>query len=493
VSIRAVDIINPLTRVIKALYNYRTLDGGRMMGVEWFKAGLGALVARVGGRSQRKGEDPSVPPGSLGLPILGETISYAKNPHEFFETRVAQYGPVFKTRLLGHNTACFTGPEAFTFFVNQPSFRREGANPGHVQELFCHDSLPLIDGAEHEGMRSAVMKAFDLEATETYLSIIETATLAHLKKWEEMGSFAWATEYKKLSASICAAILLGASPNGDNDHFVDVLDPFIAGVNALPINLPWTTYGKATKKRDLLLSYIDEAIAEHRENPHKDMLAELMMAKSNDGSQPSEQQLRAQMVHIFFAAYGNIYRVLTLMCMSLSQNPGVMDKARQEVVDHASEGRLTLQQLGRLRYLDQVTREVRRHNRIFASTFFDRVTMPVDYREYHIPNGWKATGGIYTTMQDTGVFTNPAVFDPDRFGPERAEDQRKANSYIPQGGGPMEGHRCPAEDFSTVLMKAVAALLLRSYKWELVPQDMTLSKEASPLPRDGLKVNFERP
>jgi cytochrome P450 len=458
----------------------------------WFKSIVGGLITSVRHLVLRmEKESSAVPPGSLGLPIIGETISYAINPHKFFETRATKYGPVFKTRLLGHNTVCFTGPEAFTFFASQPSFRREGANPGHVQELFCHYSLPLIDGVEHKTMRPAVMVAFSQEATETYLSIIETATLAHLEKWEQLKSFAWASEYKKLSASICAALLLGANPDADTDQFVTVLDPFIAGVNALPIKMPWTTYGRAVKQRDVLLSYIDEAIAKHQESFHKDMLAELMAARSSDGSQLSEQQLRAHIVHTFFAAYGNIYRVLTLMCMSLSQNPGVMERARREVMDHASEGQLTLEQLERLEYLEQVTREVRRHNRIFASTFFDRVTMPLDYNDYHITVGWKATGGIYTTMQDTSVFTNPDVFDPDRFGPERAEDQQKDNSYIPHGGGSMEGHRCPAEDFTTVLMKAVATLLIRSYKWELVPQDMRLNKEASPLPRDGLKVKFE--
>jgi cytochrome P450 len=218
----------------------------------------------------------------------------------------------------------------------------------------------------------------------------------------------------------------------------------------------------------------------------------MMNARSQDGSPLSQRQLRAQMVHNFFAAYGNIFRVLALMCMSLAQNPGVMERARKEVMEQAPHGTLSLNSLSLLTYLDRVVREVRRHNRIFASTFFDRVTVPVEYNGYQIPGGWKAIGGIFTTMQDNSVFTHPRLFDPERFSPERAEDQKKPNSYIPQGGGPMEGHRCPAEDLTTILMKAVAALLLRGYAWQLLPQDMNLNDEPSPLPRDGLKVRFER-
>ena len=120
--------------------------------------------------------------------------------------------------------------------------------------------------------------------------------------------------------------------------------------------------------------------------------------------------------------------MLTLMSMHLAQNSSVMDRARKEIKNSLSEGPISLEQLGQLTYLDQVTREVRRHSRIFASTFFDWVTEPFEYAGYHVPKGWKATGGIYTTMQDDTVFTHPNAFDPDRFAPERVEDERKENS-----------------------------------------------------------------
>ena len=95
-------------------------------------------------------------------------------------------------------------------------------------------------------------------------------------------------------------------------------------------------------------------------------------------------------------------------------------------------------------------------------------------------------------MQDGSVFNEPHRFDPDRFGPSRVEGQDSENAYVPQGGGGMEGHRCPAEDLTTILMQVVGVLLLRSYDWELLPQDLTLDSEPSPLPMDGLRVKIQR-
>lgn len=450
----------------------------------------GFLVFRFAKRTR---DDVKEPHGSLGLPIIGETLGYIRSPHKFFETRVKKYGPVFKTKLIGKSVVCFTGPEAFTFFANQPSFRREGANPGHIQELLYQHSLPLIDGPEHLAMRNLVMQAFEAHAMPEYLAAIEQITQDYLKQWERKGTFAWVSEYKKLSASICAALLLGNEYTEPDEELVGTLESFMAGLTALPIKLPFTKYGRALKSRDRLLVLIDDAIRRERggRDSNNSVLTGLLNAKDDGGKTLSEQQLRAQMVHMFFAAYGGIFRVLTLMSMSLAQNPSVRERAQNEIVERYPDGAITLEQLFGLSYLDQVTKEVRRYNRIFASTFFDWVTEPVEYNGFHIPEGWKATGGIYTTMQDESVFSDPGVFDPDRFAPGRVEDQTKENSYIAQGGGPVEGHRCPAEDLTTILMKAVGVLLLRDYDWQLLSQ-VSLTNEPSPMPRDGLRVRFSR-
>lgn len=452
------------------------------------------LVSKAAGlmRKRRTSQVDRLPPGSMGLPFIGETLSYIKNTHRFFETRFTKHGPVFKTSILGKPVVCFTGSEAFTFFATKPYFNREGANPRHVQELFSWRSLPLIEGDDHLKMRNLVLQAFRHEALDIYVQNIHDVTLSYLQRWEHDVDFAWVSEYKKMSASICDSLFNGAETGVSNDRFAQVLDSFIAGVTALPITLPWTKYGRALRSRNKLLSHIDNAISSHRQRPFEDILTELLAAESEDGTQFSQEQLRAVIVHMYFAAYGNIFRVLTLLCMNLAQNPEVMERAREEVLKHTPEGPLDLELLGRLSFLDQVTREVRRHNRIFASTFFDWVTEPFEFHGYHVPKGWKAVGCIYTTMQDANVFSNPDQFDPDRFGPDRAEDHRKENSYIPQGGGPMEGHRCPAEDLTTLLMKVVGVLLLRRYNWKMPPQDLSLNDESSPLPRDGLKVKFVR-
>lgn len=439
-------------------------------------------------------DDRDLPPGSLGWPFLGEALTYARNPHKFFESRARKHGSVFKTRILGSDIVCFVGPEPFTHFVDNPNFTRDGGAPGHVQELLCQRSLPLLGGDEHASLRDKVAQVFNPGFVHGYLETTGTLLEAYAERWVGKRTFHWVGEYKQFAASVCASLVLGAKPVPDNnDDLSGLLDRFMAGMSAFPLNLPFTTYGRALSARDLLLSMIDEAIAGHREPGEGDMLSRLVEARGEDGAAIGAEELRAQVLHTFFAAYGGLFRVLSLMCMNLAQHPGVRQRAAEEVDSIAATGPLSMERLLQLEYVEAVTREVRRHNRIFASNFFDRVTGDSTYGGYRIPVGWKTTGAIYQTMQDETVFAEPSRFDPERFLPPRSEAEKQPNAYIPHGGGALDGHRCPAEDLATLIMVQAAAMLLRSYQWELAPgQDLSLNDDPSPLPKSGVEVMFFR-
>lgn len=432
-----------------------------------------------------------LPPGSLGLPFLGETLALAWNNHAFFRKRFEKYGPVFKTRLFGSPVVVFIGPEAFPFFLDPNYFTREGSNPRHMQELLDWESLPLIDGDKHRTRKRLVLEAFRPEALGRYVPVIEKTVRLFLERWERKGEITWVSEYRDLSAVLSSALLIGKEPGSGNDGIGEVIETYLKGFTSMPVNLHFNTYGKALRSRDELLARISKAIAEHRSRPFQDMLGELIEARADGGAPLTDEQLRREVLHLFFAAYGGIYISLTFLSLTLAQFPEVMARAREEVRRQAPEGPLSLEVLQKLTFLDQVAREIRRYYPINSVTFFARVKQALDFHGYHVPEKWLALGGIYTTLHDPKAFANPDTFDPGRFEPGRP-GQNVAACYVPQGGGPREGHRCPGEDLITVLMKSVAVLLLRDYTWDLPPQDLGLSRDLFPIPKSGLVARFRR-
>ncbi|CDP21658.1 unnamed protein product, partial [Coffea canephora] len=66
-----------------------------------------------------------LPPGSMGLPIIGETIEYltpyaTDDPPPFLQKRISRYGPIFRTNILGQSVVISTDAE-----VNYRVFQQE--------------------------------------------------------------------------------------------------------------------------------------------------------------------------------------------------------------------------------------------------------------------------------------------------------------------------------------------------------------------------------
>lgn len=435
-----------------------------------------------------------LPPGSNGWPLIGETISFVTNNHKFFEDRHKKYGPVFKSHILGKSTVFFIGSKAFTFFINNPSITRENSNPKFIQKLLAGPSLPMIDGEEHLRVRKLVLEAFTPEALNSYISILDQIVLNNVDDWQQRKTFTWIPELRKTALLFAVSLLLGKDPKSNDLSLKSLIEDYSKGFTALPINLPFTTFGRAIKARDEFLKLIDQEIACQRQAPKNNILGKLIKAEASDGFKLEDTQLRAEILHMIFASYSGISFILSILVMNLAQHPKIMDKVRDEVEKIFPWGSddLNLEKLNEFTYIDQVSREVLRSNRINASTFMAKVEEPIEYNGYRIPKGWKAIGGLYTTMQDKNIYTKPDQFDPDRFSQVRNEGADHENSFIPQGGGAIEGHRCAGEMLVRMVMKITAVRLLQRHDWVLPPQNLKLSKAQFPLPKDELKVVFTR-
>ncbi len=100
---------------------------------------------------------PVLPPGRTGLPLVGETLAFLRNPFEFVAAKVAAHGPVSKTSLLGKRTAVICGPQVLGHWIDEADLRREGSAPAHIEFLFGGKNIGLIDGQEHRARKAAVL------------------------------------------------------------------------------------------------------------------------------------------------------------------------------------------------------------------------------------------------------------------------------------------------------------------------------------------------
>jgi cytochrome P450 len=383
------------------------------------------------------------------------------------------------------------GPEAAEFVLSSHMEHfswREGW-PDNFKQLLG-ESLFLQDGEEHRQKRRLMMPAFHGQALARYITTMESITQDYLQKWEQKREFTWFEEFKQLTFEIASQLLVGASPGSEVAHLSQLFTTLTNGLFAInPLPLPITKYGRAIAARNQLLQHITEVVRQRQQHPTNDVLSLLVQARDEQGNGMSLKELTAQAMLLLFAGHETTTAMLTWIFLELGRHPEVLQKAREEQLSLASEGGMSLEQLGKMQYLDQILNEIERlHPPVGGG--FRGVVKPFEFNGFHVPAGWMLSYSIPGTHQLASIYPEPKRFDPDRFSPERQENKQKPFSLIGFGGGP---RICLGIAFAKLEMKIVAAQLLRSYQWELLPQQ-SLDPVAIPMrrPKDGLRVRFQR-
>jgi cytochrome P450 len=430
-----------------------------------------------------------LPPGSFGLPLIGETIGLLRDPN-FVDKRYKQYGTIFKTHLFGRPTVYMLGAEANRFLLTNENQNFSISWPYSTKVLLGPASLSVQTGDVHQKRRKLLSQAFQPRALAGYVSSMADITRSYLHKWERLETLKWYPELRKYTFDVACKLLVGTDAATDS-HFAELFEEWCEGLFTIPVPLPWTKFGRALRCRQQLLKRIEEIVLKRQQQPSssQDALELLLQARDEDGNSLSVQEMKDQVLLLLFAGHETLTSALASLCLLLAQHPEVLANARAEQQQLGFEEPLTLEHLKQMTYLEQVLKEVLRVIPPVGGGFRE-VLKPCEFNGYLIPQGWSALYQVGRTHKDSSVYTQPERFDPQRFIPERSEDKAKPFSHIPFGGGVRE---CLGKEFAKLEMKLFAALLIRQYEWELLPQqNLDMIMIPTPHPRDGLQVKFRR-
>lgn len=432
-----------------------------------------------------------LPPGSFGLPIIGENISFLRDP-DFVKKRQQRYGQLFKTHVLGRPTIVMIGAEASSFlFANERRYFSDGiseAVPPQTKALLGTGSVVMQTGDEHLRQRKLLSQAFQPRALAGYVPNMEEITRRYLHRWECMGQLNWYAELRKSTLDVACKLLVGVEA-ATNDEFGEWYEAWGQGLLSIPVPLPWTKFGRALGCRKLLLARIEQIIRERQQQPtpDRDVLGLLLQAQDEEGNRLGKQDLKEQLLTLLFAGHDTLSSTLSSLCLLLAQHPDVKEGVRAEQQQLGFAEPLTLELLLQMTYLEQVLKEVLRVMPP-SSGPPRKVIESCEFNGYQIPKGWRVIYDPSTTHQDGSIYTQPERFDPGRFAPKRAEDYQKSKSYIPFGG---RLRWCLGREFARLEMKLFAAMLIREYEWELLPgQNLDMVVFPNLHPRDGLRVKF---
>src|ERR1051325_7447965 len=316
----------------------------------------------------------TLPPGRDGLPLLGETLDFAKTPFGFIKNRLApNVARVFRSRVLGRQPAVIAGADAAGRFIDPNAVVREGSMPPHVQELFGGRSLPLLDGEVHAARKREVLKAFGRDALASYLPLIEKTTQDYFARWAKEPEIGWIDELKKLSIEVICAAIIGLPRGNGMDQLRRDYIILLNGFATLPIHLPGTRYRKALQARDRILDALRQAVRERRRVSTNDGLSRILASGAL-----SDEEAALELHHIAIAGF-IVWAELASMVHQLTLHPDVRERLAREVQAADSYSSMP--------YLLQVVNEVKRLCSI-VPVVFGKTKEPMPIDDVTVPAGW---------------------------------------------------------------------------------------------------------
>src|ERR1700689_2872992 len=111
-------------------------------------------------------------PTRRALPLIGDSLTFLKDPAGFLASRSSSLGKVFKINLFFEDVACFCGPDAFDLFLDDRYVTREAASPRHVRELMSPSAVPFLGGDAFKRRKALLMQVFGEDALDEYAPVL---------------------------------------------------------------------------------------------------------------------------------------------------------------------------------------------------------------------------------------------------------------------------------------------------------------------------------
>ncbi|XP_047318341.1 cucurbitadienol 11-hydroxylase-like [Impatiens glandulifera] len=419
----------------------------------------------------------TLPPGSMGLPLIGETLellfpSHSLDLHPFIKKRIQKYGPVFKTNFAGRPVVITTDSE-----INHHLFLQEGRSVemwylDTFAKLFNMDgeSKPTGFGAVHRYVRSIVLNHFGTESLKNkLLPEIYTFVDLTLQKWTNQDSISVKESVASMVFDCTAKQMIGYDSTKSNEKLSEKFTSILQGLMSFPINIPGTAFHRVLQESKKITNMIREKINEKQKIPNKtdqDLLDQAVREMRTEAF-VTEDFVVHFIFGALFASFESISSTITLAFKLLSDHPRVVEELRAEHEailskrDKSEEGSSSLSwdEYKSMPFTLQVINETLRLANV-SPGLLRRAMKDIQVNGYTIPAGWTIMVATSAQQLNPKTYDDPMAFNPWRW--KDLDSSVISKNFMPFGGGMRQ---CAGADFTRAFMTIFFHVLVTKYSW----------------------------
>lgn len=388
-------------------------------------------------------------PGPKGNIFTGSLLPFSADSLGFLKSQLETYGDVVKFRF-AHIPA---------IFINDPNIVQEvlmrrasefDKNTRSVAKIrsTCGDSLLSANEAAWARHRKLVQPVFMKSYLESASKEIKRSTTERLESWAVKSEFNIVTEMMHLLIDVSANILFGTSVDAETiEAALDVLLADTWRRIQAPIDFSDVSpkfhrkpFKEAVAKLDEIIFSI---IAERRAKPgtHNDVLSRLLKAHESEGEgRLSDKELRDAAVTLLLAGHETTANALSWTLIKTAQS-GFETKDPAHLYSEAI--------------------------RLYPSIWIieRRAKSDMTLEGYRIKKGTSIMMAPYFLHRRTQDWTDPEVFNPDRFLTTTQSD-RPPCAYMPFGYG---RNSCVGRNMAERVAIDVLSTVYKRARLELLP------------------------
>ncbi|KAE9452150.1 hypothetical protein C3L33_15950, partial [Rhododendron williamsianum] len=392
-----------------------------------------------------------LPPGSMGLPIIGETLhllipSRSLDLHPFIKKRIQRYGPLFRTSLAGRPVIISTDPEVNNYIFSQEGRSVELWYLDTFAKLFNMDgeSKTTGFGAVHRYVRSILLNHFGTESLKGKLLLqIEQMIQTTLRSWSTQESIELKDAVGTMVFDFTAKHMIGYDPKTSPDKLRENYANILQGLMSFPLNIPGTAFHKCLKAQKKIINMIRNKLKEKRGAPERsegDLLDQAMRDMSSEKFL-TEEFIVHFIFGVLFASFESLSSVITLALKLLSEHPEVLNELRVSTTT-----------------ADLVINESLRLANITPG-FLRRATKDVQVNGYTIPAGWTIMAALSAQQLNPNTYIDPLAFNPHRW--KELDSSVISKNFTPFGGGMRQ---CAGADFTRAFMASFFHVLVIKFR-----------------------------
>lgn len=417
------------------------------------------------------------PPGSMGLPLIGETLalfvrSHSLDIHPFIRKRFQKYGPIFRTNLVGRTVVVSADPE-----LNNRIFQGDGK----ITEVYYLDAFSNLFSMEgelrtvavgqvHKYVRSLSLSYFGTESLKrSMLTQIQQLIDNTLHMWSKQAS----VEVKHAAAIAVGNFMTEHATGYDEqksslkliEKFIRTIDGFLS----VPVNIPGTAFHRCLKGKEELANVLKEMIKQRRSSPETrrgDFLDQAISDLTTE-SYLTEDLIIIVLYGTLYAGLESVSSAIAVAFKGLSENASVWKelKAENEAFLKSRENPdspLTWDEYKSLTFTLQVVKETLRLTNTIPGVL-RRALTDIQVKGYTIPAGWAIMAVTSSYHMNADTYKDPLAFNPWRW--KELEQTNISKCFMPFGGG---SRQCAGAEFSMAFLTIFLHVLVTKYSWKKI-------------------------